>query len=362
MTIKQLLSVLDGMAPFGLALKWDKVGLQIGSTDTHIDRILLTLDVTPAACDYAIKTSANVIISHHPMIFRSLDKITDPLLLKLIEHRIAVIAMHTNLDCAPGGVSHCLAKALGLKVLRPLRPETGARWHHLSVTVPPEAVELVRTAAFEAGAGRIGHYAGCSTRHGVSGSFMPLPGSQPFIGTAGILETVGEDELEMMVDDFRLPQVIAAIQTAHPYETPALYHYPVENINPAYGLGLLCCFEPAQTLLQVIETVQQCLGNPHPQVWTAGRQMDQKVRTIAICGGAGNSLVALAATQADLLISGDLTYHTILESSIPLIDAGHFWTEYPVLSDLTEKLSDFGLAVSVLPRSDHEYARWILMA
>ncbi len=362
MTINELLTRLDRIAPFGLALKWDKTGLQIGNPGAPADKVLLTLDITQAVVDHAQMTSANVIISHHPLIFRSLESVTDPLLLELIENRIAVIAMHTNLDCAPDGVNHHLAKALGLNVIGALSQETGTLWHHLSVTVPPDAVDAVRSAAFNAGAGRIGHYESCSTCHGITGSFIPQSGSQPYIGSIGSLETVSEVELEMMVDSFRLTQVIAAINSVHPYETPALYHYPVTNHNPAYAQGLICGYDQDRSIAQIIEVVKSALGNPHPHVWLAGEDIDTLVGRIAICGGAAGSMIRMAAAGADILIGGELTYHNIIDSPIPLIDAGHFWTEYPVLDGLSEKLRESGLDCSVFPRRQHEYCLRYLQA
>ena len=244
---------------------WDN-GLLLGDRDATVNKALVTLDVTPNAVDKAIERGCDLIVSHHPLIFRPLKSLTDPLLLKLAARGIAVICLHTNLDVAPYGVNHALADALGLQVTGRLSPETGNRWQHISVTVPPAKAEDVARAAFAAGAGRIGNYGSCSTRHPITGTFLPGQGARPQLEQpdAQGLSRVEEVELEFMADSLCLPQVLQAIRAAHPYETPALYHFPVANANPAYGLGLLGEFVPRLSLGEIPSWSQLNWTAPRP--------------------------------------------------------------------------------------------------
>lgn len=360
MKIAEIMNIIESHAPLSLAMSWDNCGLLAGSMDWEADSALITLDVTPNAVAYAVLKGYRLIISHHPLIFRPISAITDPLLLELITRRIAVICLHTNLDVAPNGVNHALANALGMSVVETLSPETGNVWHHISVTVPPLYAHEVQNAAWEAGAGRIGNYSDCGTEHPVEGSFRSLPGSDPFIkdnSGVGGRQRVEEVELEFMADKHCLNKVLAAIRAAHPYETPAMYHYPVSDANPAYGLGLVCALDNPISLKDLAELCQEKLGCPHPVLWTAGQSEDAVLQRVAVCGGAGGSVLRIAGAKADAFISGDISYHNLLDSRIPVIDAGHFYTEYPALNTIKAMLAEALPDCEVLPVTEHEYSR-----
>jgi dinuclear metal center YbgI/SA1388 family protein len=361
MQVSEILELLNKLAPKGLAMSWDNVGLQVGAPDWQAGKILLTLDVTESVVQYAIKHKFELILSHHPFIFRPINAVTRPETLTLIEHRIAVIAMHTNLDVVPQGVNYALAEALGLKVKGYLSSETGAKWYHGSVTVPPLYADRLMEAIHTAGAGRIGFYDSCATRHEVAGTFRPLQGSNPLLGEHGKTEKVDEIELEFMVDSFNLNAVKQAIASTHPYETPAIYFVEVENANPAYGLGLVCELPKAVSLKDFAAKVKTRLQAPYVQLWTAGKGESSKVKTIAICGGAGGSLINTATGKADVLVTGDLNYHALLDSRIPLINAGHFYTEFPILNKLQDLLKEEKIAASVYPLKNHEINQNLLV-
>ncbi|MDD2332194.1 MAG: Nif3-like dinuclear metal center hexameric protein [Candidatus Cloacimonetes bacterium] len=357
MTVAQLYALLDQYAPFGAALSWDNSGILVGDNNWQVTKALISLDVTPNAVNKAIDLGADFILSHHPLIFSPLKSVTDPLLLKLIEHKIAVISMHTNLDVAEMGVNQILSRTLGLEVSEILEDETGSVWQHLSVIAPPDYQEAISEAAYKAGAGRIGSYDCCSTQSQIIGSFRPLQGSKSHQGEHGVLAKVDEIELEFMVESYRLPLVLKAIRTNHPYETPALYYYPVSNKQPGQGMGVICRLERPLLLSELVQRVKDNLHNPRPLVWNPGKESDPAIKTLALCGGSGNSLIKKVQTKAELFISGDLSYHNLLDSRIPIIDAGHFYTEYPVTGYLGELLSKQGIETCVLPMGEHEYIK-----
>lgn len=357
MLISELLDYIEEFAPLSLALDWDNVGLMVGNPQSEVRRVLICLDVTPNAVKIAKLSGADLILSHHPLIFKPIARLTDPLLLDIVKNGISVVSLHTNLDVVPEGVNHALADKLGLEVTGHLTSEQGGNWHHISVTVPEEQAGLVAETAFKAGAGRIGNYSSCSTRHNVNGTFRPLKGAKPFLENAdenGITRAQ-ETELEFMADEGVLDSVLAAIKTSHPYETPLIYHFPVSASNPAYGLGLVGRYPSELSLEEIRDIVSQRLSCPHPRLWTAGLESSAKVERIAICGGSGGLILKSAEQKADIVITGDIGYHSYLDSRIPIIDAGHFFTEYPVLDYLEGKLSERSIPCEIMPMDEHEY-------
>jgi dinuclear metal center YbgI/SA1388 family protein len=349
------------LAPAGLALAWDNVGLQLGEPDWPVSRLLLTLDVTAGAVEHAAALGADLIITHHPLIFKPLKHFTDARLLRLAERRIAVLCAHTNLDATPGGVNTALARRLELADCSFLSDETGTEWFHVSVYVPVEAADALREAVHQAGAGRMGGYDRCSVSHEVTGTYRPLPGSRPALGRAGEQVTQPERELEFMVDGVHLPAVLDAVKTAHPYETPAYWIHAVRNRSPNYGLGLVGQLSAPQPLSQFARLVKERLQAPMVRLWPASRKTDSPVQAVAVVGGSGKSLVQQAAGRADVLVTGDMDYHSLLESPLPVIDAGHFHTEYPVLEELQEHVGDMDLPVEILNPDQHDIKRlrWI---
>ncbi len=352
MRVAQVLSHIETFAPLGLALSWDNVGLLIGGRDWEVSKAFICLDVTPMAVEQAISANCNIIISHHPLIFRPVKGITNPLYIRLIQHQIAVICLHTNLDVAKLSVNHVLAKKLGLEVLSPLSEESGATSHRITVYCPAEVAERISEAAWTAGAGEIGNYDRCGTRHEVTGYFHAGKGSKPYRENA---EGIKELALEFICDSLYLTGVLSAIRKAHPYETPLILHHPLESHNLAYGLGLVCKYPRDYTLAEIADIVRTKLSCPQVKLWLAGKKRDDTIEHIAICGGSGGALLSAAEAKAQLFISGDISYHSFLDSHIPIIDAGHFYTEYPVLDFLAEQLAVIELTCLVMPSEQHDY-------
>ncbi|MBW6515543.1 MAG: Nif3-like dinuclear metal center hexameric protein [Candidatus Cloacimonetes bacterium] len=344
--VADVIEVLEDFAPPKLAYSWDNVGLLIGERDSEISKVLVCLDVTPSVVEHAIKNNFSLIIAHHPLIFNPLKNVTDPLILKLIRNNVSVYVMHTNLDLVKNGVSKALADRLGLQNLKFIEQDTET--YHIALYVPPEDVSIVADAVHRAGAGIIGNYSHCLNSYQVKGQFKPLEGSDPALGTYNKLEKLEETKLEFFVAKPLLDRVLNAIHTAHPYETPAYAIYPQQQSSLNYGLGIIGELANPLSLKELVILVKEKLVAPFVKLWLANESPDKEVSKIAVCGGSGSSLIEKAANIADVYISADFTYHKILESKIPLIDAGHFYTEYPILNVLKELLQPLNLDIEVL--------------
>jgi dinuclear metal center YbgI/SA1388 family protein len=345
LTVQQITNFLEKMASSRLSYSWDNVGLLVGEGNAEVSKILLTLDITPRVIDYSIAAKADLIISHHPLFFSPLKKINDPDLLRLIKNGIAVYCMHTNLDVIDRGVSHAAASLIGVETKGFLSEHSDLKTYHIAVYVPEESVDQVSKAVFDAGAGVIGNYDHCLNSYPVSGQFKPLAGSNPTIGQSGTVECVNETKIEFFADSFIISQILTAMHLAHPYETPAYAVYPVEQKSLNYGLGITGSLKQEMSLQQFAEMVRDKLQAPFVKLWPADKSPQTMIKKIALCGGSGSSEIRNAERKADVFVSSDFTYHKILESKIPLIDAGHFFTEFPILAHLKEKLTEFKVEI-----------------
>ncbi len=359
--VQDILDIMQKAAPEGLAMQWDNPGLQVGERSWKVKKILLTLDVTHGAVEKAIREKVDCIISHHPLIFKPLKSLTNETLLSLAWHRIAVYSSHTNLDIAPHGVNHALAEKIGLTDLEYITNETGSEWLHVTVFVPLTHAVRVRQVIAEAGGGLIGNYDQCASENQVEGHFRPLEGSDPSLGEYGKLQRVDEMKIQFFCENFRLDHVLQMIKSIHFYETPVYYAHPVKMENPAYGLGLIGKIPIMKSLKSFSLEVKEKLGCPKVNLWLADKKITEKVKTIAVCGGAGGSLLRQLIGRADAFITGDINYHAMLESGIPIIDAGHFWTEYPVLAYLEEILKPCSIEIVKFTVKEHEISKQICL-
>lgn len=352
--VKEIIGAIHKVANPQLAMGWDNVGLQVGDAEKEVNKVLLTLDVTENAVEKAIKIKAELIIAHHPLIFKPIKNITNPLYLKLIKNDVAVFSAHTNMDVAKEGVNYALAEKLGLRDLQFISSETGAELYQVAVFVPRTKMTEVADAAFAAGAGKIGNYQNCIHDYDVSGQFKPLAGSNPNLGEVGKLHKTVERKLEFFVESFHLNPVIKAIKKAHPYETPVYAVYKQQRQSDNFGLGLIGNLSQPISLEALAAEVKEKLGCKYVKLWLAGQESAGKVEKIAVCGGSGSSLLAAVQNRAQVFISADFTYHTMLDSPMPLIDAGHFYTEYPVLEKFENILQQFSLKIEHLLPQEHE--------
>ncbi len=344
MVISQITAVLEEWAPRWVAMERDNVGLQVGDAHRRVSRVLVAFEVTPKVVEEAIAKKAELIITHHPLIFRPVHSITahdtiGRLLLKLAENKIALYSAHTNLDFTKDGVSYTLAEKLELQKIRFLKPleQTLAK---VIVYVPEDHIESVRNAMAQAGAGVIGDYSYCSFSTRGVGSFIGSPLSQPVIGKKGELEFVNEIKLEMLTPRHQLPSVISAMKDVHPYEEVAYDIVYVENPNVNYGIGAIGELKKPVSLNSFLKMVKRKLG---VQLLRYAGKRATELKSIAVCGGSGSDMVNDAVRAgADAFITADIKYHSFhsLPESFILIDAGHWETEQLIVSKIVTRLQN----------------------
>ncbi|HVM00607.1 MAG TPA: Nif3-like dinuclear metal center hexameric protein [Egibacteraceae bacterium] len=335
-------ALVDRHYPERDAAAWDATGLQVGAPDDAVTRVLVCLDVTDAALDEAAREGCDLLLAHHPLLFRPLAALTPRtaagwLALRAARQGTAVLAAHTNLDVAEAGTTAPIVEALGLADVRPLVPAAAEPGQELKLVtfVPHAATAAVLAAVSAAGAGVIGEYDQCSFRVAGTGTFRPSAAANPASGTRGRLNEEAEDRLEVVVPRSRLGAAVAALWDAHPYEEVAYDVYPLVSVpgrGGAKGLGRVGDLAEPTPLRAVADRLATAL--PAPFLRVAG-DLSRTVRRIAACGGAGDSLVAAAqAAGADVYVTGDLRHHPALDAltlGLALVDAGHHATEAAAL-------------------------------
>jgi dinuclear metal center YbgI/SA1388 family protein len=343
--LRDWVALVDARYPMRDAEGWDAVGLHVGDPDDPVTRVLVVLDVTDATLDEAEAVGADLVLAHHPLLFRPLARLTPAtasgkLALRAARARIGVLAAHTNLDVAVPGTSDPVADALRLVDVAPLVPAPAAPQVKLVTFTPVDATDGVLAALAAAGAGTIGEYEACSFRVAGTGTFRPSAAADPAVGERGVANAVEEHRLEVVVPAGRLGAVVAALEAAHPYEEVAHDVYPLAGGTPSgKGLGRLGRLPTPLPLAEVARRLAAALPSPHLRL--AG-DPDRVVERVAVCGGAGDGHIADAlAAGADVYVTGDLRHHVTLDAmtlGMALIDAGHFATEAPAMAALREQL------------------------
>ena len=349
-TIDGITEALEAWAPPGSAQDYDNVGLQVGDANRSVDTGLLALDATPQVLNEAKQLDADLIVTHHPLLFRPLDGVTaddyvSNLALRLAEAGVGLYSIHTNLDAAPGGVSFALADRLGLTDVGFLDGYEDTLYK-LAVFVPEAAFEEVRQALATAGAGRIGDYEACAFAVEGTGFFKPGEDTTPHIGEAGgDVEAAQERKLEVEVARWQLGDVLAALQDAHPYEEVAYDLYPVHQKNSRAGLGTLGMLDTPMSLSAFLDRVATQLDADSLRY--AGTD-DATIERVAVCGGAGSDFIGTArGAGADAYVTADVKYHeffNVLDTNgdpdMALIDPGHYETEALTEALLRDWLAD----------------------
>ncbi|NIK13366.1 Nif3-like dinuclear metal center hexameric protein [Alkalibacillus almallahensis] len=326
---KDIINVLESFAPKSLAFEGDPIGLQVGDLNSSVEKVMISLDVLENVVDEAIEQNVDLIIAHHPFIFKPLKSINTndekgKIINKLVKHDITVYAAHTNLDIAQGGVNDWLMEQLGLQPEGVVVPTTQDTLYKMVVFVPTSHEDELRNALAEAGAGHIGQYSHCTFNSEGFGTFKPQEGTNPYIGSANELEKVQELRMETVVPASILQDVIDQANEAHPYEEMAYDVYPLELDGEPLGLGRMATLNETTTLEQFAQTVKKAFNVP--QLRFVGRS-NKKVKKVAVIGGDGNKFIHQAKRQgADVLITGDVYYHTAhdaLGMGLGMIDPGH---------------------------------------
>ena len=330
-TVKEIANALEKFAPLPLQDGFDNAGLQIGLTDAEVTGVLLCLDVTEQIIDEATALGYNLIISHHPLLFRPLKKITgsnyvERCVIKALANGISIYSAHTNLDNAQGGVNYHIAHKLGLKNVRILVPKENTLLK-LAVYVPISHEEKVRKVLFDAGCGNIGNYDCCSYNINGKGTFRAGENCNPYCGTIGDIHSEEETRIETVLPTHIKNRVVRALLEAHPYEEPAYDLYPLMNEWNNAGSGVIGelndeCDEK-EFLLRIKEIFAVvCVKH------TSLRGVP--IKKVALCGGAGASFSnAALASGADIYITGEARYHELFDNTQKMIYAiiGHYESE-----------------------------------
>ncbi|OBI21061.1 Nif3-like dinuclear metal center hexameric protein [Mycobacterium sp. E2462] len=354
--LADVIAALDEAYPPWLAESWDSVGLVCGDPDDVLESVTVAVDATPAVVDEVPERS--LLLAHHPLLLRGVDTVAantpkGALVHRLIRSGRSLFTAHTNADSASPGVSDALARALGLTVEAALEPRpapTGLdKW---VIYVPAENSEAVQAAVFEAGAGQIGDYSHCSWSVGGIGQFLPHEGASPAVGSVGAVERLAEDRFEVVAPARLRSAVLAAMRAAHPYEEPAFDVFAMAPLPSDAGLGRIGTLQRPEPLRDFVFRVSTALPATAWGVRATG-DPDLSVSRVAVCGGAGDSLLTAAAgAGVQAYVTADLRHHPADEharsSNVALIDVAHWATEFPWCEQAAELLrSRFGAALPV---------------
>ena len=354
MTIREIINYLDSVAPPDYQESYDNAGLIIGDSDMIITSALITLDVTEAVIDEAIETGCELIIAHHPILFKGIKKINgnsyvERCVIKAIKNDIAIYAAHTNLDSILGGVNSKICEKIGLTNLSILAPAM-EQLLKLVTFIPGDHLDKVREELFSAGAGTIGNYDRCSFSSDGTGTFRGGEEANPYVGETGEFHFEKEVRFETIIPKHLKNKVINALLKSHPYEEVAYDIYPLENSLPQVGSGMIGELPGAENEIDFLSRLLQifeCKTLRH--TYLLGKQ----VKRVAVCGGSGSFLLPAAiAAGVDLFVTSDMKYHDFFdaEEKIVVADIGHFeseqFTKELFYEILIKKFPNFALRLS----------------
>lgn len=331
MIIGDILDALERLAPLSQQESYDNSGIQVGLTRTETAGALFCLDVTEAVIDEAIDEGYNLIVSHHPLIFSPVKKITDVTyvgrcLMKAIRNGITIYSAHTCLDNDPRGVNTMIAQKMGLRDTEVLRPMDGTLMK-LVTFVPRADADSLRAALSDAGCGRIGNYDSCSFSHDGIGTFRAKDGADPYVGKVGELHREPETRLEMVFPAHLKGKVLGTLLSKHPYEMPAYDIYPIDSSSTGIGSGLVGCLSSPVPAMDFMRGLKETFG-VHTLAYSGDTA--RMVSRVALCGGAGAFLIGDALrAKADVYVTGEIKYHEFCgnEDKIILVELGHYESE-----------------------------------
>ena len=353
-TIKDVTDYLESLAPRSLQEDYDNSGLLTGDANDLVTGILVTLDCTENVVDEAIKQNCNLIVAHHPILFKGIKRLigqsyVERVIIKAIKSDVAIFAIHTNLDNVITGVNKKIAETIGLENLSILLPKRNTL-SKLVTFIPKENAEKIIADLHEAGAGNVGNYKNCSFRMAGEGTYLPTADAKPYQGEINKLEKVDEVRVEVILPTNRESHILAALRKNHPYEEVAYYLSRLENNNQEVGAGIIGELLIPQVPLHFLNTLKTKM-NVSMIRHTA--LPGKKIKKVAVCGGSGSFLLSTAiAREADVFISADFRYHEFFdaEGRILIADIGHYESEQftkELLYDfLKEKFHTFAIIFS----------------
>ena len=363
MKIKEIIQLLDELAPPSYQESYDNAGLLTGHSMLECTGIVCTLDATEEVILEAIEKGCNLIVAHHPVIFSGLKKITgksyvEKAIITAIKNDIAIYAIHTNLDNLLNGVNGRMADKLGLQNRKVLLPKQNILMK-LHVYVPIEDAPKLREAVFTAGAGTIGNYSECSFNIQGTMTFTPGKGTNPYLGEAGKREVSPEEKIEVIFPAYLKEKVVAAMMEAHPYEEVAYDLVALNNSLNNVGSGLIGELPQEMDESAFLQFVKQQFNL---QVVRHTALLEKKVKKVALCGGAGSFLIRNAlAANADFYITSDIKYHEFFdaESKLVIADVGH-WESEQFTADLLHdflhtKITTFAILKSAVKTNPVNY-------
>ena len=352
MRISDITSILENLAPPSLQESYDNAGLLVGDKSAICTGIIVSLDVTEEVITEAVRKNCNLIVAHHPIVFKGLKRFTganyvERTVIDAIKNHIAIYAIHTNLDNILTGVNHKIAEKLGLQNCKVLLPKEQTL-KKLVTFCPTKNAEEVRNALFEAGAGAVGNYNECSFNLEGQGSFKPGEGTNPHVGEKGERHYENEIRIEVLFPAYLQNLLLKSLRRAHPYEEVAYYINTLDNVREDVGSGLIGEFPDEMTegnLLKLLKNQFSLSVIRHTPLH------GKKIKKVALCGGAGFFLLKNAlAADAQVFITGDVKYHEFFDADgkILLADIGHFESEQFTVELLTEFLQQKLLNFAVL--------------
>jgi dinuclear metal center YbgI/SA1388 family protein len=358
-TLQDIVNLLESRYPSAWAVTGDRVGLEVGHPAQPVEAILVALEATPAVVAEASHRGAQMLLTHHPLLYRPLEDVREDrpggrLLADLLRARLAMVSCHTNLDIAPGGLNDYLTQKLELTGVEVLTPTTLDPWYKLAVFVPAGHEDRVRQALGDAGLGVIGRYSHCSFASPGQGTYRPLPGARPFRGETGQLSRAEEVRLEILAPESLLPLALTRLKETHPYEEVAYDLYPVRHPGTPLGLGRFGAWREPRPFSQVLAAAKGIFGVETVQVW--GRP-PQHVQRLALCSGSGGDLLAEALSRgAHIYLTGEVRHHQVppgLREDFAVMAVGHFASEVVFMEPWARQLrglfqdADLGLEVMV---------------
>jgi dinuclear metal center YbgI/SA1388 family protein len=361
--IKEVTAYLEEIAPRAYQESYDNCGLLTGNQESEVGSILITLDVTEAVVEEALKKGCNLIIAHHPIIFKGLKKLTgsnyvERTIIKALKNDIAIYAIHTNLDNVMGGVNSKICEKIGLMNTRILAPKTHLL-KKLVTFIPIDQTEQVLKVIYNAGAGQIGNYSECSFRVEGTGSFKPNELANPTIGSANKTEFVEENRVEVIFPLYLENKVLSALIKAHPYEEPAFDINLLENSNKEIGSGMIGELNADMDETDFLHYLKEKMGL---KIIKHTPLTGKKIRKVAVCGGAGSFLLKNAINAgAQVFVSSDFKYHEFFEAEDDIIiaDIGHYesevYTKELIYELLIKKFSNIALVLAQINTNPISY-------